>query len=150
MHFHCSCRQKMAAIIIDPISHLSDTFLHPAPATLAQATLLKHTKRVCTWPGHLLFAWNPEPQSSVSAHHSSYSYDGASSCKTSPATLPQVPRPSHSITSPLYLLHWLITFLLMRLLALCRAAAPGDTLQEKKIQRTCLPALLQCLHIIHT
>ena len=53
-------------------------------------------------------------------------------CKTAPATLPQVPRPSHSITSPLYLLHWLITLLLMRLLALCRAAALGDTLQEEK------------------
>ena len=102
-----------------------------------------YTKRVCTWPLHPLFAWNSEPRVCVSSHHSSCSYDGTASRETSPATLPQVPHQSHSITSSDYLLHWLITLLLRRLLALCRAAALEDKLREEKIQQTCLPALLQ-------
>ena len=46
MHSRCSCRQKIASIVTDPVSHLSAASLHPAPATRAQATVLKRTKRL--------------------------------------------------------------------------------------------------------
>lgn len=54
MHFKCPPWSTEAVIVIDmPISHLADIFPHPEPATPARALLLKHTRRVPTWPTHL-------------------------------------------------------------------------------------------------